>query len=258
MKRTLNFIQKTLIFVVILLAWYLVCRAGLWSTYALPTPAKVWDSLLQMTANGEILSHLFISIRRIVIGFTISCLITFVLTLIGALMPKATPYYSQLLEVMRHIPPISLIPLLILWFGIGELPKIIVIVLATLFPVLLNTENGIFGCDKKLIEVGKMLSFSKFEMLFRIMIPNAVPDILVGIRIGLGYAWRAIIGAEMIAASSGIGYLILDAQALSRTDKVIAGILVIGVFGLLTDLICSKMVKFTSRNRSAEVKDGRI
>lgn len=258
MKRTLIIIQKTLIFIVILLVWYLACRAAIWSTYALPTPAKVWDSLIQMTANGEIFEHLFISIRRILIGFTISCLITFVLMLVGALVPKATPYYSQLLEVMRHIPPISLIPLLILWFGIGELPKIIVIVLATLFPVLLNTENGVFGCDKKLIEVGKMLSFSKSEMLFRIMIPNAVPDIVVGIRIGLGYAWRAIIGAEMIAASSGIGYLILDAQALSRTDKVIAGILVIGVFGLLTDLMCSQMVKFASRNRGIEVKDGRI
>lgn len=258
MKALSGFIKKTIIFAVLLLVWYLVCRAGIWSTYVLPGPEKVWNSFLKMAANGELLHHLLISIRRVAIGFSVSCAITFVLTLIGVLFPRIVPYYSQLLGVIRHIPPISLVPLLILWFGIGELPKIIVIVLATLFPVLLNTESGVFGCDKKLIEVGKMLMFSKSEILFRIMLPNAVPDILVGIRIGLGYAWRAIVGAEMIAASSGIGYLILDAQALSRTDKVIVGILVIGLFGLVTDILCNQLVRLASRHRSAEAENGRI
>ena len=151
--------------------------------------------------------------------------------------------YTRLMGVIRHIPPISLIPLLILWFGIGETPKLIVIVLASFFPILLNTETGIFGCDEKLVEVGKVLNFSKGKIFFRIQLPNAVPNILVGIRIGLGYGWRAIVGAEMIAATSGIGYLILDAQALSRTDKVIGGILVIGVIGLLTDALCGWVVR---------------
>lgn len=227
------------IFAILLIAWAVVCRMEIWSAYVLPPPEKVFRSLAAMTVSGELFKHAAISLQRIFLGFSISCILTFLLTLLAVLLPGLVPYYSKLLGAVRHIPPISLIPLLILWFGIGELPKIIVIVLASVFPVLLNTESGIFGCDAGLIEVGRTMEFSKWQMFFRIMLPNAVPEIFVGIRIGLGYAWRAIVGAEMIAAASGLGYLILDAQALSRTDKVIAGILVVGLFGLLTDGLCA-------------------
>lgn len=253
MKTIWNIVKKLLIFAAILLLWYLGSRGGWWSAYVLPSPGKVFDSLLKMIASGELMEHLLISLRRVAIGFGISCALTFVFTLIAVVVPQAVPFYSRLMGVIRHIPPISLIPLLILWFGIGETPKLIVIVLASFFPILLNTESGIFGCDEKLLEVGKVLGFSKTKIFFRIQIPNAVPGILVGIRIGLGYGWRAIVGAEMIAAASGIGYLILDAQALSRTDKVIAGILVIGVIGLLTDALCAWAVRLASRrgNRGA-------
>ncbi len=258
MKKTKSFIKNTLIFVVILFLWYLASRAGIWTAYVLPSPQKVWISLVKMLQSGELTKHLFISLKRIAQGFFISCILTFILTLVAALIPAVEPYYSSLLGVIRHIPPISLIPLFILWFGIGELPKIIVIVLASIFPVLLNTESGIFGCDKGLVEVGQVLGFSKSRIFFKIMLPNAVPEILVGARIGLGYAWRAILGAEMIAAASGLGYLILDAQALSRTDKVIAGILVIGTIGLITDRICVLIENFAVRNRGRSVENGRL
>lgn len=249
MKQFQKVLKKALIFVVILLLWYLVSKAGIWSAYVLPPPEKVFHSFLQMAASGELLENLLISLRRVAIGFSISCAITFVLVMIDVLLPKAVIYYSGLLGVIRHIPPISLIPLLILWFGIGETPKLIVIVLASVFPVLLNTQSGLFGSDGKLLEVGKAFGFSKLKLLFRIMLPDAVPNILVGIRLGLGYGWRAIVGSEMIAAASGLGYMILDAQALSRTDKVIVGILVIGVVGLITDALCSGLIKLTSRKR---------
>lgn len=242
MKTVWNAVKKLLIFGVILLLWYLGSRWHWWSAYVLPSPGKVFHTLLDMMASGELAEHLLISLRRVAIGFGISCALTFVFTLVAVIMPRVVPLYTRLMGVIRHIPPISLIPLLILWFGIGETPKLIVIVLASFFPILLNTETGIFGCDEKLVEVGKVLNFSKGKIFFRIQLPNAVPNILVGIRIGLGYGWRAIVGAEMIAATSGVGYLILDAQALSRTDKVIGGILVIGVIGLLTDALCGWVV----------------
>ncbi len=256
MKKIHNILKNILIFAVILLAWHLTCRAGFWSTYVLPPPGKVWNSLVQMFQSGELTRHMLISLKRVVEGFSISCLLTFILTLVAALLPGLVPYYSRLLGMIRHIPPISLIPLFILWFGIGELPKIIVIVLASIFPVLLNTESGIFGCDKGLVEVGRILGFSKSRIFFKIMLPNAVPDILVGVRIGLGYAWRAIVGAEMIAAASGLGYLILDAQTLSRTDKVMAGILVIGLLGLITDSACACAEKFAARHRGGKGSNG--
>jgi sulfonate transport system permease protein len=255
MEKTKNIVKKFILFAVIILLWYLVSNVGIWSAYVLPPPQKVWISFIKMLQNGELIKHLLVSLRRIAQGFSISCFLTFILILIAALIPAIEPYYSNLLGVMRHIPPISLIPLLILWFGIGELPKIIVIVLASIFPVLLNAESAIFGCDKGLIEVGQTLGFSRGRILFKIMLPNAVPEILVGIRIGLGYAWRAIVSAEMIAAANGLGYFILDAQALSRTDKVIAGILVIGGVGLMTDKMCILCERLALRHRKGRVEN---
>ncbi len=250
MKRVSENFKKILVFIAIFLLWWAVSRSGIWSEYVLPGPGKVFSALIKMSANGELWRHLAVSLRRVVIGFAISCGLTFVLTFIAALWPKVVPYYTYLLGAIRHIPPISLIPLFILWFGIGELPKIIVIVLASVFPVLLNTENGIFGDSGKLTEVGRTIGFTKRQIFFRIMLPNAMPEILVGVRLGLGYAWRAIVGAEMIAAASGLGYLILDAQTLSRTDKVIAGVLVIGLCGLITDRLCLALERAAKRRRA--------
>ena len=141
-----------------------------------------------------------------------------------------------------------LIPLLILWFGIGEVPKIIVIVLTSFFPIFINTEAGLRGCDPKLLEVGETLHMRKKEIFLKIRLPSALPDILVGMQIGLGYSWRAIVGAEMIAASKGLGYMILDAQALSRTDKVLVGILLIGIIGCVTDKLFGLCVKAVGRH----------
>ena len=132
---------------------------------------------------------------------------------------------------------------MILWFGIGEVPKIIIIILTSFFPIFLNTKSGILSCDSKLIEVGDSLGFSNAQKFFKIMLPSAIPSILVGMRIGLGYSWRAIIGAEMIASARGLGYLILDAQQMSRSDKVIVGIFVIGILGYLCDKLFNFIIK---------------
>jgi sulfonate transport system permease protein len=258
MKKAKRFLKNILIFALILLLWELASGAGIWSAYVLPPPQKVCTALVKLLRNGELAKHLLISLRRVAQGFSISCILTFVLTLLAALLPAVEPYYSSLLGVMRHIPPICLIPLFILWFGIGELPKLIVIVLSSIFPVLLNTESGIFGCDKGLIEVGRALGFSNSRIFFKIMLPNAVPEILVGIRIGLGYAWRAIVGAEMVAAASGLGYLILDAQTLSRTDIVIGGILGGGAIGFVTDRVCALAEELSVRHRGGRTEHGQV
>ena len=132
--------------------------------------------------------------------------------------------------------------MIILWFGIGETSKIVIIILASFFPVFLNVLKGVGGCDKKYIEVGKVFNLSQKDIFLKIILPNSVPDILIGLKLGIGYSWRAIIGAELIAASSGIGYLILDAQQISRSDIVMLGIIVIGTLGIITDNVFSKIV----------------
>ena len=232
---------------VIFVLWSVVCRMGVFSAYVLPSPGKVWMAFLSMLRSGELGKSLLVSFSRVLIGFFLSSALAFLLGVLTSLAPSANPYYHPILEFLRHIPPMSLIPLLILWCGIGEASKIIIIVLTTFFPVFLNTNAGLEQCDPKLLEVGRMLEMSRTQQFFQIRLPSALPNILVGMRIGLGYSWRAIIGAEMIAAASGIGYLILDAQAMSRIDKVIVGILLIGLVGWMTDLLFGLIIRRVTR-----------
>ena len=144
---------------------------------------------------------------------------------------------------MRNVPPLSLISLLILWFGIGETSKLIIIVLASVFPMYLNVSHGFSSCDRGLLEVGKSMNFSPWRLFLRISLPWAKEDILVGMRTGLGYSWRALIGAEMFAAASGLGYMIVYAQQMSRSDKVLIGIFLIGFIGMLSDWLFSLFIK---------------
>lgn len=228
-------IRLALPFVLVFLLWAWASAEGIWSSYILPSPGRVWDTFLHMVRNGELVRHILISLRRILTGFFWAFLASCLLASLNLLFPRLRDCYGGLLEVFRHVPPLSLIPLLILWFGIGELPKTIIIVLASFFPMYLNMDDGFRRCDRKLLEVGQMLGFSPWKALWKIRLPEALPGILTGLRVGMGYSLRAIIGAEMIAADSGLGYLILDAQAMSRSDKVFIGILTIGALGLLLD-----------------------
>ena len=244
---------KTLISVLILLLiWTTVTQLELVSSYVLPSPAKVWDSFLKMLQSGEIFEDIYISYIRVLKGFFIATFLAFLFAMVRVVLPKCNDYYETILQFLKNVPPLSLISLLILWFGIGETTKIGIIVLTAFFPIYLNTVKGFVSCDKKLLEVGEIYGYSKVSSFFKIRLPYAMSDILVGMRIGLGYSWRAIISAEMIAASTGLGHMILFAQQMSRTDKVIVGILVIGIVGYLTDrlfaIIIDKSLKGSQEN----------
>ena len=254
MRRLADIIKAVTVFLVILIAWDLVCRAGIWSAYVLPSPERVFTTMVKMSADGELAANIVISLRRVFIGFSIAWALAMFFGLLAVLAPKAAPFYKPLLNFVRHVPPLSIIPLMILWFGIGEAPKIIVIVLASFFPMLLNTDAGLAGCDPGLLEVGQTLGLSKARQFFKIMIPYSIPDILVGMRLGLGNSIKAIVGAEMIAAASGLGYMILDAQTMSRTDKVIVGIIVIGLIGLLLDWIFRMIIRAASKGRETTIR----
>jgi sulfonate transport system permease protein len=228
---------------ILFLIWSELCRRGIFSTYVLPAPAKVWNSFQKMLLSGEVFRDVRISFGRVLKGFLIAFVLAFALGMLRSLLPVSGAFYEYLVQFFRNVPPLSLIPLLILWCGIGETTKTVIIVLASFFPMYLNIVKGFTGCDKKLLEVGDVFGYSKLKRFFRISLPYASADILVGMRIGLGYSWRAIIGAEMVAASSGLGHMILFAQQMSRTDKVIVGIFVIGVVGYVTDWLFGLMIK---------------
>ena len=248
MKNTISRKAKQLIGVLILLIiWTLVTKFGIFNSYVLPSPTKVLETFGKMLGSGELFADIIISMMRVLKGFSIAFILAFAIGTLRTLVPASEPYYEHILEFFRNVPPLSMIPLLILWCGIGETTKTVIIVLASFFPMYLSIVKGFIGCDKRLLEVGQVFGYTPLKKFMHIILPAAMADILVGMRVGMGYSWRAIIGAEMVAASTGLGYQILFAQQMSRTDKVIVGIFAIGIVGILTDrifvLVLGKILK---------------
>ena len=225
-------------------AWFLVTKYEFFSPYLLPSPQKTFSVFWQLLLDGTIARHLSISLLRVLGGFFCSCLVALPLGILCGRSKRFHDFFWPVLEFLRHVPPLAAIPLIILWFGIDEASKLMVIFLASFFPLFLNTYGGISNCDPKLLEVGSSLHFSAWQKARYIQLPAAVPSILVGLQLALGYSWRALIGAELIAASSGIGYMILDAEQMSRPDIVLVGIFCIGILGTLINRL---FLKFTFR-----------
>lgn len=241
--------------VLIIILWFIASETHIWSSYVLPSPQRVLRAFYIEIINGNLIRNICVSLLRVLTGFSIAFVFAFILGMIFGIKPEIFEYFRNIIEFMRNVPPISLIAILILWFGIGEKSKIIIIILASFFPIFINIRQAIGSTDKKLIEVGKSLCFSKLKIFFYIMLPNALPSILSGMKIGLGYSFRAIIGAEMIAASSGLGYMILDSQQLSRSDKVIAGIIAIGILGYSFDMIFLYFIKKLPYSKGVHIEN---
>lgn len=241
------------LFISILLLWCIGSHLKLWNTFIIPPPERVFKSFILLLKNGKLLKNIAVSLERVIIGFGISILIALPLGIIFGIKPKVYQYFKNILEFLRHIPPLALIPMIILWFGIGELSKIVIIILASFFPIFLNSLKGILNCNEKYIEVGRVFGLSTKKIFTKIILPSAVPDILMGLKLGLGYSWRAIIAAELIASSSGIGYLILDAQQISRSDIVVVGILSVGLLGISTDYLFNIFVKRYLKKREGNL-----
>lgn len=219
----------------VLLLWQLVSILGLCNPYLLPAPEKVLRALFRMTVQGDLVVHVCSSLVRVAVGFSLAAVLGCLLALVYIAFPRLAAWYDSPLRIIRTIPPLSLIPMVILWVGLGEESKILLILLSAFFPIYLNTQDALVRCDPKLLEVGRTLGYSQWSQLWKIRLPAAIPGIISGMHLGLGYSWRALVGAEMLAATSGLGYYILDAQSMARTDKILAGIIVIAVVGVLTD-----------------------
>ena len=181
-------IKTSISIIILVLIWGIVTKMDIVSSYILPSPSKVLDSLLKMIKSGEIFEYIYISYIRVLKGFFIATLLAFLLAMVRVILPKCNDYYENIVQFLKNVPPLSLISLLILWFGIGETTKIGIIVLTAFFPIYINTVKGFISCDKKLVEVGEIYGYSKVNSFFKIRLPYAMSDILVGMRIGLGYS----------------------------------------------------------------------
>ena len=177
MKKLRPFWGVGIVFVI----WFVVSRLGIFSPYVLPAPEKVLNTFLKMLQSGELFIDIAISFERVFKGFLLAFALAFALGVFRVLVPAAEKYYDVILHFFRNVPPLSMIPLLILWCGIGELTKTVIIVLASFFPMYLNIVKGFTGCDKRLLEVGDAFGYSKYEKLMQIIFPHALQDILVGV-----------------------------------------------------------------------------
>ena len=220
---------------VIFLGWWLVTSSGAVPALLLPGPGAVAKRFLSLLDSGELLTHAVVSMGRVFAGFLLSASAALGLALLLYRRPLWESALSLVLEALRVIPPLSLVPLLILWLGIDEAPKLAIVVLASFFPIYLSALTALRSVSSKYKELAQMLGLTESARVQEILLPGAAPGILTGLRLGFGYAWRALVGAELIAAASGLGYLIEDASSLARTDVVMVGILTIAGLGILCD-----------------------
>lgn len=229
--------------VVVLLLWEFASKEGYIRASILPAPSTIAGTLKDMIADGELFKHLSISILRVFQGFILGAGLGIIFGIIIGLFTKAEKLLSLITGILRPIPIIAWVPVLILWMGIDESSKVTVIAIGSFWPVLLNVIHGIKNTDKKYLEVAEILDKNKFTILVKVVFPSALPAIFTGIRIGIGAAWMSVVGAELIAASSGIGYLIAYARELSQPDVMLVGVFSIGVTGLLIDIGIKRLEK---------------
>ena len=228
--------------VAVLLLWQLVSSAGLIPAQKLPPPTTVWHTAVSLVttdspAYGTLQGAMLVSLERMAIGFTVGAVAAIALALVAGLSRLGENAVDPLLQILRTLPLFGLIPVFIVWFGIGELPKVILIALGAAIPLYLNTFAGIRGVDARLAEAGQVLGLSRTEMIRHVILPGALPQALVGLRQSLGVAWLALVVAEQVNANAGIGFIISQATQFLRNDVILVALLVYAALGLLTDAL---------------------
>lgn len=211
--------------------------------YALPAPSRIFGTFMAGVLDLSILWHIWASVLRVLGGFALAAaagLATGILTAQSRSFKIVTQF---VLQVLKPIPPIAWIPIAILWLGIGEPSKLFIIFIGAFFPIYINVVSGIKQIDRRYVEVSQIFEVNRSKFIRNVVIPGAMPSIISGMRIGLSNAWICVVAAEMIAAPSGIGYLLMDGRQLSQPDIVILAMLLVGIIGKLMDDALGKIEK---------------
>jgi sulfonate transport system permease protein len=222
--------------VLLVILWEIGARAGWISARILPAPSAVALAFWVNLTNGELIHHTLISTRRAFYGLVIGGGLGFLFGVINGALPIAEKLTDSSLQMLRNVPHLAIIPLVILWFGIDESAKIFLVAIGVAFPIYLNTFHGIRMVDRGLIEMGRVYGLSPLALYARVILPGALPSILVGLRYALGIMWLTLIVAETISAQAGIGYMTMNAREFLQTDVVLLGIIIYALLGKLADM----------------------
>lgn len=219
----------------IIVAWHFASLSGAIKPYLLPPPSAVVTTLWEMTLNGVLLKHVQASVTRWVIGFILGGGLGLLLGSWVGLSRGAERALDTSVQMLRTVPFLAMAPLLIIWLGLDEAPKITLVGLAAFFPLYINTFAGIRNVDRKLIEVGRVYGLSGPEMLRRVIIPAAMPAVFTGVRYGLGVAWLALVVAELMGATRGLGFMLVEGREFVRIDVIVGGIILFSLVGKIVD-----------------------
>ncbi|MFF2092871.1 ABC transporter permease [Paenibacillus sp. NPDC058174] len=253
-----NVLLAAVLPIVILVIWEAAGRMGKLNPILLPAPSKILEEFVSLTASGELARHLGISAWRALLGFLLGGGLGLATGVWVGFSYKTERLLDPTLQMLRTLPHLAIAPLFILWFGFGEMSKILLIAKGTFFPLYVNTFLGIRSVDGKLFDVGRVLQFSKWHMITKLIIPAAMPNILLGVRLSVGVAWLVLVVAEMMGSSSGIGFLINDARSFSLTAVVFVGIIVFALVGKLTDSLVKLLERRLLRWQDSYKGDGTI
>ncbi|MFO0387622.1 MAG: aliphatic sulfonate ABC transporter permease SsuC [bacterium] len=231
----------------LLAVWQLSAQSGWLSTRVLPAPLDVLKATTRLALSGELLTHVKISAGRALAGFAMGGGTGLVLGLLTGSVRWAETLLDTTLQMIRNIPPLALIPLVILWFGIDETAKLFLVSIGVFFPIYINTFHGIRSVETGLIEMGRSYGLRGWSLYKELILPGALPSILVGVRFSLGLMWVLLIVAETISAQAGIGYMTMNAREFLQTDIVLVGILLYAFLGKLADVLAKTLERYWLR-----------
>ncbi|HEY1761822.1 MAG TPA: ABC transporter permease [Acidimicrobiales bacterium] len=235
--RVPRFVRRIVGPLAVLIVWQAACWAGVFTSYEVASPLAVFDAGRQLAEQGVLVPNLLISLRRVAVGLGLGVGIGVVLAVLSGLFRIGEDLLDPVVQAARAVPILGLVPLAIIWFGVGEMPKIFLIALGSTFAIYINTFAGIRSVDSKLVEAGETFGLSRWGLVRRIILPGALPNFLVGLRLALVGSWLIVIVAEEINAQSGLGYLIMQAQTTDRTDIMMLGLAIYALLGLLADAL---------------------
>ncbi|MEJ9210858.1 ABC transporter permease [Bacillus smithii] len=242
-RRRYRLLSGFILPVIITIIWQLIGSLGWVTKTVLPTPWEIILAAKNLIVSGVLFTNMKVSIIRAACGFVIGGGLGLALGTLVGLSAKSESLLDPTLQMVRTIPHLAITPLFILWFGLGEESKILLIGLGAFFPLYVNTFLGIRKVDSKLFEVARILEFSKWKQIKLLIVPSALPNILLGIRLSLGAAWLSLVVAELMGSTAGLGYMMMDARQFSNTDIVFVGIIIFAIVGKLTDSLVRLMEK---------------